>query len=130
MPDSSAPPTPATAPRLPARLFINYASDEGLLRCQIVIAVLTPTSVAPDRQWVQYEQERASDLLLSVIPCLFEPEEAFMQEGLLPQRFAPTSVIGFAEDPDEGFRRLLNAIGDRMRGVKNSPTIPAASSTS
>jgi len=37
-----------------------------------------------------------------------------MQEELLPQRFAPTSVIGFAEDPDEGFRRLLNAIGDRV----------------
>lgn len=152
MPDPSAPQTPAAAPRLPARLFINYASDdrpiakrlfeqlmaadalhvwwdslhvaggdrwkqeidEGLLRCQIVMAVLTRTSVAPDRQWVQYEQERASDLLLSVIPCLFEPEKAFMQEGLLPQRFAPTSVIGFAEDPDAGFRRLLNAIGDRV----------------
>lgn len=152
MPDASTPLTPAAAPRLPARLFINYASDdrpiakrlfeqlmaadaqhvwwdsqhiaggdrwkqeidEGLLRCQIVIAVLTRTSVAPDRQWVQYEQERASDLLLSVIPCLFEPEKAFMQEGLLPARFAPTSVIGFADNPDEGFRRLLNAIGDRL----------------
>ena len=110
MPGSgSPPPTPSTetaAPRLPARLFLSYASDdrgiakrlfeqltdagalhvwwdsqhiaggdpwkqeidEGLLRCQIVITVLTRTSVAPDRQWVQYEQDRASDLLLTVIP--------------------------------------------------------------
>ena len=46
-----------------------------------------------------------------------------MQQGLLPKRFAPTSVIGFAEDPDQGFRRLFNAIGDRLpkwgRAFKN-----------
>ena len=41
------------------------------------------------RTWVSYELDRASDLLRTVIPCLFKPEKAFMHEGLLPERFKP-----------------------------------------
>ena len=129
MPDSTQPdPTPLAVtdgPRLPARVFISYASDdrdiakrlfeqltdagalhvwwdsrnvrgadlwkneidEGLLRSQVVIAVLTRKSVDPERTWVNYELDHASKLLRTIIPCLFEPEKAFMSEGLLPKRF-------------------------------------------
>lgn len=88
--------------------------DEGLLRSQVVIAVLTRKSVDPERTWVNYELDHASKLLRTIIPCLFEPEKAFMSEGLLPKRFKPTSLIAFSENPEEGLRRLLNAIGDRL----------------
>ena len=76
--------------------------------------MLTRTSVDPDRTWVNYELDHASNLLRTIIPCLFEPEKAFMSEGLLPKRFTPTSLIAFSENPEEGLRRLLNAIGDRL----------------
>ncbi len=154
MPEPQQPPLATSgAPKLPARLFINYASedreiaeelfealqdagalsvwwdsknirggdewlteiDQGLLGSQMVIAVMTRNSVDTEKhKWVDYEQQRAVDLLQTVIPCLFEPEKEFFAEGLLPERLDSKSVIPFFEDREAGLRRLINSIGDRL----------------
>jgi len=154
LPNPQQPPfASADASRLPARLFINYASedreiaeelfealhdagalnvwwdsknirggaewlteiDEGLFGSLIVISVLTRDSVDTKKhKWVDYEQERALDLLRPIIPCLFEPEKEFFAEGLLPKHLEPKSVIPFFEDREAGLRRLINSIGGHL----------------
>lgn len=89
--------------------------DRALWQRQFVVAVLTRNSVAPEREWVHYEQERALRLLKPPIPCLFEEAESFLGEGLLPERLHPFNVIPFEPDRDTGLRELVDSIRSRLR---------------
>jgi tetratricopeptide (TPR) repeat protein len=89
--------------------------DQALASRQFVVAVVTRNSVAPEREWVHYEQDRALELLRTVIPCVFEDKDRFIKEGHLPKRFDPIEVVAFEPDREAGFQRLLNAIRKKLR---------------
>lgn len=151
-PDLNEPAADAEAPRLPARLFLNYARadreiadwlctrlrdagaevwmdtsdirggerwkeeiDQALWQRQFVVAVLTRNSVAPEREWVHYEQERGLRLLKTTIPCLFEDERSFHAEGFLPERLRLFNVVAFEPDRERGLAELINAIRAGLR---------------
>lgn len=139
-------------PRLPARLFLNYARadreiadwlcgrlrdagaevwidtaeirggdrwkeaiDRALWQRQFVVAILTRNSVASERRWVHYEQERGLRLLKTTIPCLFEDAKSFNVDELLPARLSPFNVIAFEPDREAGLKELINSIRASLR---------------
>ncbi len=87
--------------------------DEGLQRSQFVVAILTKTSINPDREWVQYEQQQADFLLKVIIPCVFDDAEDFFQNYVLPEYMNPKSAIVFG-NWDDSFRSLKNAIQTKL----------------
>ncbi len=78
--------------------------NEGLLKTQVLVAVLTPSSIDPRRQWIRYEHAEASRLLRPIVPLLFG-------ECQLPEHLRDIQYVDFRHDWHEGFVALLNALG-------------------
>lgn len=77
--------------------------DRGLRNSIVLVAILTPHSVAPEREWVQYEQREAFELFLPIVPLLFEPCEP-------PDRLKRINYIDFQTIDDKAVAQLLRAI--------------------
>lgn len=78
--------------------------DRGLLSSYIVLVVLTPHSVNPDRSWIRYEQDEALRLFRAVIPILVEPCE-------LPPGMPEIQYLDFSKDREAKFPALITSIG-------------------
>lgn len=77
--------------------------DRALRNSFVMVSVLTPNSVAPDREWVHYEQRQALELFLPIVPLLYEPCE-------LPERLVRINYIDFQHNDDKAVSQLLRAI--------------------
>jgi tetratricopeptide (TPR) repeat protein len=77
--------------------------DRGLRSSFVMIALLTASSVAPDRTWVHYEQRQAVDLFLPIIPVMFE-------DCTLPERLSRINYVDFRGSAGETEHRLLRAV--------------------
>lgn len=78
--------------------------NDGLIRTQLLVAILTPHSVDERRRWIRYEHSEALRLLRPVVPALFSDCE-------LPAYLSDLQYVDFRHDWNEGFVSLLNAIG-------------------
>lgn len=78
--------------------------NEGLLKTQVLVAVLTGHSVDPARRWIRFEHAEATRLLRPIIPLIFADCE-------LPPYIPSIQCVDFRRSWDEGFLKLLNALG-------------------
>jgi tetratricopeptide (TPR) repeat protein len=78
--------------------------DEGLRKCSVVIAALTPRAVEAKREWVRYEHLESLRLFAPIIPVRLEA-------GKYPDYFKHLQYIElYPENYEEGYARLLDAI--------------------
>jgi tetratricopeptide (TPR) repeat protein len=77
---------------------------EGLLKTQVLVAVLTRHSVDEGRRWIRYEHTEAVRLLRPIVPLLFSDCE-------LPDYVRNIQYVDFRRDWHEGFFGLMNALG-------------------
>ncbi|GEM_PF-3019845 len=77
--------------------------DRGLRQAFVMVSILTPDAVAPEREWVQYEQRQALDLFLPIIPLFYE-------QCNLPERLARINYIDVRTFDDRAVQQLLRAI--------------------
>jgi tetratricopeptide (TPR) repeat protein len=78
--------------------------NEGLLRTQVLLAVLTPHAVDPSRRWIAFEHHEADRLLRPIVPLLFA-------DCALPAYLQDIQYVDFRHEWNEGFVALLNALG-------------------
>jgi tetratricopeptide (TPR) repeat protein len=77
--------------------------DRGLRGSFVMVALLTKSSVAPEREWAHYEQRQAIELFLPIVPLVFE-------ECDLPEGLKRINYIDFREVNDKAKGRLLRAV--------------------
>jgi TIR domain len=78
--------------------------NEGLLKTEVLVAVLTKHSVDETRRWIRHEHLEANRLLRPIVPLLFDDCE-------LPSYLRDVQYVDFRSDWDAGVLGLLNALG-------------------
>ena len=78
--------------------------NDGLLKAQVLVAVLTRHSVDETRRWIRFEHSEATRLLRPVIPLLIADCE-------LPDYIQNIQFVDFRQNWNEGFLALMNALG-------------------